>query len=486
QTARWSRRLVECSRQDDGRPRSPSSCSSAHRCSSTRSSSRATSSRRRGSSSWSLQAAKEAEAVAATDCSGHGQVFLDGVAGEDGRPGCECNTCFSGPDCSLRVPNCTADADSGNPLFLEPYWRRHAAASAVVFSGWHRMSYTTTDGKFQSVELERQIRRLHTAVGNAVADDKHLVFAAGSLQLINALVYALSPDADAASPPARVVATVPYYPVYRIQTQMFDGREYSWSGTTALWANASRNSTDGDHGGFVEFVTSPNNPDGLLAKPVLGGSTAAAVIVDHAYYWPHFTHIPAPADEDVMMFTMSKPSGHAGSRFGWALIRDEKVAEKARTYLQESTMGASRDTQLRMLGIVKVMLANLHGLDDIFAFGHDEMRTRWRRLNAVVSRSRRISLQKMVPEYCTYFKRIREPSPAYAWVKCEREEDEDCSEALLKAKIITRTGVGNEASSRYTRISLLKSNDDFDMLMEKVTDLVNAEKYDDAPGSSSM
>jgi len=44
-------------------------------------------------------------------------------------------------------------------------------------------------------------------VGNAVADDKHLVFASGSLQLINALVHALSPDADAdASPPARVVA----------------------------------------------------------------------------------------------------------------------------------------------------------------------------------------------------------------------------------------------------------------------------------------
>ncbi|TKW16437.1 hypothetical protein SEVIR_5G299650v4 [Setaria viridis] len=431
--------------------------------------------------SWALRAAKEAEAAAAVDCSGHGQVFLDGVAGEDGRPGCECNACFAGPDCSLRTPDCTADANSGNPLFLEPYWRRHASAGAVVVSGWHRMSYTTTDGHglFQSIELERQIRRLHSAVGNAVVDDKHVVFAAGSIQLINALVHALSPDADAASPPARVVATAPYYPTYRTQTKMFDGREYRWGGTTALWGNASRNSTDG----FIEFVTSPNNPDAQLYKPVLGGS--AAVIVDHAYYWPHFTHIPAPADEDVMMFTMSKPSGHAGSRFGWALIRDQDVAKRANKYVQDSIMGASRDTQLRMLGIVKVMLANLHGEEDIFAFGHGVMRTRWRRLNAVVSRSRRISLQKMAPAYCTYFKRIRDPSPAYAWVKCEREEDEDCHEAMLKAKINTRPGVLNEASSRYTRISLLKSDDDFEALMERVTDLVNAERYD-APGFSSM
>ncbi|NP_001149758.2 Alliin lyase [Zea mays] len=430
---------------------------------------------------WSLQAAREAEAVAAVECSGHGQVFVDGVAGEDGRPGCECNSCFGGPDCSLRTPNCTADADSGNPLFLEPYWRRHAAASAVVFSGWHRMSYTTTGG-FQSVELERQIRRLHGAVGNAVADDKHLVFASGSLQLINALVHALSPDATAASPPSRVVAAAPYYPAYRQQTSMFDGREYRWAGTTALWANSSRaNSTDGT---FIEFVTSPNNPDALLREPVLRGSAAA--IVDHAYYWPHFTHIPAPADEDIMMFTVSKPSGHAGSRFGWALIRDDEVAKRALEYLRDSNMGASRDTQLRMLGIFKFMLANLRGKDDIFAFGHDVMRSRWLRLSAAVSRTRRITLQKIAPQYCTYFGRVREPSPAYAWVKCEMEEDEDCYEALLKANIITRSGVQYEASSRYTRISLLKSDDDFDVLMERLEDLVDADKYDDSNGSSSM
>lgn len=61
--------------------------------------------------SWALRAARDAEALAAGDsCSGHGQVFLDGVVGDDGRPGCECNRCFDGPHCSIRTPNCTADA----------------------------------------------------------------------------------------------------------------------------------------------------------------------------------------------------------------------------------------------------------------------------------------------------------------------------------------------------------------------------------------
>lgn len=102
--------------------------------------------------------------------------------------------------------------------------------------------------------------------------------------------------------------------MYRMQTAMFDGREYRWGGTTAQWTNASRNSTTDD--GFIEFVTSPNNPDSTLREPALAGGSSA-VIFDHAYYWPHFTHIPAPADEDVMLFTISKPSGHAGSRLGY-------------------------------------------------------------------------------------------------------------------------------------------------------------------------
>lgn len=102
---------------------------------------------------------------------------------------------------------------SGNPLFLEPYWRRNAASGAVVLSPWHRLGYITTDGEYQSVELERIIRKLHKAVGNAIVDDKHIVFGTGSIQLVNALLHALSPDASSTSPPARVVAAAPYYAV---------------------------------------------------------------------------------------------------------------------------------------------------------------------------------------------------------------------------------------------------------------------------------
>ena len=71
-------------------------------------------------------------------------------------------------------------------------------------------------------------------------------------------------------------------------------------------------------------------------------------------------------------------------------------------------------------------------------------------------------------------------------MKCEREEDGDCADMMFKAKIITRSGALYDASSRYTRISLLKSQDDFDMLLERVTELVDAENYSARAGSSSM
>lgn len=414
---------------------------------------------------WSRTAAAEAELVAAISCSGHGRAYLDGIL-VDGLPSCECNTCYAGSDCSQLLSDCPADGDSGDPLFLEPYWRQHAASSAVVFSGWHRMGYRATGDYYISVELEKHIRLLHKAVGNAVAEGKFIVFGGGSTQLLAALVYALSPDN--ASTPASVVATAPYYALYKMQTELFDSRENEWKGVTSKWANTSVSSM----ANFIEFVTSPNNPDGRLQRPVLGGSS---VIYDHAYYWPHFTAIPAPADGDVMIFTDSKLSGHASSRFGWALIKDEGVYQKATRYMQINTMGVSRDTQLRVLKLIKVMLAEMRGEGGIFEFGYKTTAERWSKLSKVVSSSNRFSLQQLSPQYCTYFKKIRGPSPAYAWVKCEMEEDVDCSAVLRAASIISRSGTVFEAGSRYARLSLIKTQDDFDLLLQRMEALVSKE-----------
>lgn len=99
-------------------------------------------------------------------------------------------------------------------MFLEPFWIRNAEGSAVVESGWHRMSYSYHGyGLFVSAELERIIRKLHNVVGNAVTDNRFIIFGTGATQLLAASVHALSQTNSSSSSPSRLVTSVPYYNV---------------------------------------------------------------------------------------------------------------------------------------------------------------------------------------------------------------------------------------------------------------------------------
>lgn len=73
---------------------------------------------------WPAEAVQAAQLAASHWCSGNGNVFADTLAvNADGTPLCECADCFSGPDCSVAVPACIANADRSHsnfsPNFLE-------------------------------------------------------------------------------------------------------------------------------------------------------------------------------------------------------------------------------------------------------------------------------------------------------------------------------------------------------------------------------
>ncbi|KAG9456850.1 hypothetical protein H6P81_001358 [Aristolochia fimbriata] len=94
--------------------------------------------------SWSKAAATDAEAAAAVYCSGHGDAFLD--AGDWTTKG----------DTSANATHATEGPIARN-------------SSPIVRS-------TLTEGLFTSAELEQEIRRLHSVVGNANTTGRYIVF----------------------------------------------------------------------------------------------------------------------------------------------------------------------------------------------------------------------------------------------------------------------------------------------------------------------
>ncbi|KAL8229421.1 hypothetical protein R6Q57_014321 [Mikania cordata] len=72
-------------------------------------------------------------------------------------------------------------------------------------------------------------------------------------------------------------------------------------------------------------------------------------------------------------------------------------------------MGISKDTQLRVLKLLKVAIEE--DGKPFFEFAYNQMRERWQRLTFVFSMSTRFSIQKRHPLHCNFFHETRLPSP---------------------------------------------------------------------------
>ncbi|TXG73796.1 hypothetical protein EZV62_002375 [Acer yangbiense] len=121
-------------------------------------------------------------------------------------------------------------------------------------------------------------------------------------------MYALS--AHDASEPISVVFAAPYYFVslsfhyLTVSTLKFE--LFKWGGDAHSFKK---------DGMYLEIITSPNNPDGFIRQSVVNRSEGK-LIHDLACYWPQYASISFHADYDIMLFTASKHTGHAGMRIG--------------------------------------------------------------------------------------------------------------------------------------------------------------------------
>ncbi|KAK8946895.1 Tryptophan aminotransferase-related protein 2 [Platanthera zijinensis] len=344
--------------------------------------------------------------------------------------------------------------DHGDPTMYEKFWREAGDAARLIIPGSQTMSYfsdVTNLCWFLEPEFGAEIRRLHRLVGNAVAGkDSYIIVGTGSSQLFQAALYALSTSPEVAgrggARPLPVVSSAPYYsadrpvnsrhcgqantlldlsrivtspnqkpdassadkaPSYPAATDLLQSGLFRWAGDAVTFKDGREP--------YIEVVCSPSNPDGLVkTESVASGN--GMVIHDLAYYWPQYTAITNPANHDIMLFTASKCTGHAGMRLGWAIVRDRDVARRMIKFIEISTIGVSKDSQLRATKILKTVsdryeVETTEESTKLFHFGRKTMRDRWRRLQGAVAASNVFSLPIFQPDYCNFMKETTLPFP---------------------------------------------------------------------------
>ncbi|VAH15017.1 unnamed protein product [Triticum turgidum subsp. durum] len=340
------------------------------------------------------------------------------------------------------APDAVINLELGDPTMYEAFWREVGERAAVAIPGWSGMSYFSNAQSlcwFLDPEFEREVRRVHRLVGNAAVDDGyHLVVGTGATQLFQAAMYALSPAG--AQRPVGVVSPAPYYSSYPPQTDLLLSGFYRWAGDA--------NAFDGD--AHIELVCSPNNPDGAIREAVLSSESSKAI-------------------HDLV-------TGHAGARLGWALVKDRDVAKKMVYFVDRSTIGVSKDSQVRAAKILAVVSdAYGPGEDDtrlrLFDFARRRMGERWRVLRASVAATGAFSLPEETAGYCNFTKQTVAAYPAFAWLRCEKAGVEECAEFLRGHSIVARGGEQFGGDARCVRVNMLDRDSVFDVLIQRLSSI---------------
>ncbi|XP_020193641.1 tryptophan aminotransferase-related protein 2 [Aegilops tauschii subsp. strangulata] len=370
---------------------------------------------------------------------------------------------------STGKPGVTSDSvinlDHGDPTMFEAFWRETGDAAELVIPGWQTMSYFSDVSNvcwFMEPDFDQQVRRLHRTVGNAAVDGCHVLVGTGSTQLLMAALYALSPAG--AVQPTSVVSTAPFYSWYPAVTDFLRSGLFRWAGDA--------NSFVGD--AYIELVCSPNNPDGAIRDALLGSGGAGKAVHDLAYYWPQYTPITRRADHDIMLFTMSKSTGHAGTRIGWALVKDREVARRMTKFVELNTVSVSKDSQLRAARVLRAVSDGYDGgasRHQLFDFGRRKMAERWRMLREAAAASGIFSLPEVTSGRCNFANETAANNHAFAWLRCDREDVEDCAGFLRGHKMLTRSGNQFGADPRYVRVSMLGRDDAYDIFIRRLASL---------------
>lgn len=229
----------------------------------------------------------------------------------------------------------------GSPTFLSYYWYKKKIPNVEKTST--TKSYALGSRKL----LRNKIKQLHKKIGNAETKDKYIVVAAGASQILLGLFHVLREEGYGCS----AHAERPHFSRFPVLANF----------AAVDWIKAPS---------AITIVTNPNNPDGSIKDH------SEATILDLCYNWPQYTQT-IKYNHSIMVFSLSKSTGHANTRIGWALIKNRVIAKKLERYIELSTGGLSIDAQLKA---EKIIATQLKTKNTVFEYGERILTRRWKKL----------------------------------------------------------------------------------------------------------
>lgn len=264
-------------------------------------------------------------------------------------------------------------------------------------------------------DLEQTVRQMHKILApHQKIDDAIILFGLGATQILHATLYGLSMYHSVHQnsvhhgrvPISFLYAThqVPGYVETKFNIDLNHGSRVAWID----FEEHERVSPDD----LIEFVTSPNNPDGRLLQPA---TKARYIVKDRVNHWELFMHdFEAYKQETlehdlVSVFSLSKILSFSGSRVGYAIIRDPQLAHYMHYYIIANTHGVVTDGHIRCLVALKHLI-NHNRLHEYTNAISGQLKERWERLQEAVYRTYLDLLNHQGP--CAWF---RAPSDSHQY-----------------------------------------------------------------------
>lgn len=373
---------------------------------------------------------------------------------------CHCfDTCWEGDRCDEPIPvddpACVVAPIDPEMLFQMDWMKRHPSIITTIYPTFANEYNTLTrplnkPNDALNLALSNSITAVHAAAGNAKTDGYQIVVGLGAHQILSAAIHALSNDGH-----KHVFAQKPHWARFVPISENANTKNATWTPE----ASADMNSKN-----VIEIHTLPNNPDNKYHPAAF---PEARVITDRVYYWPNQQKPEqiALAEDDIMVFSLSKLTSHPATRFGWALVKDPDVAKRMASVISGVVQSIPMETVTRTIRFLQAVNKSVGTNDDFFVTGRQILEERFDRLTALFAPH---STHQVISDFGVFF-----------MVACTGGVDEDVCQAQF-----TLHGIKTRLGSRYGYlesdgiIMMALGNHDvtFEALYTKLTALLDSQE----------